>query len=466
MSRCDVPRAALYFVPRLLLNCSHVDADYHASALVRDLATLRGGRPTRRDMPRERSTRGPRARARMTHGVKARLAETLLTERAADFLAGGPATAMKLIATVCQLPGTTPMIAERMALALFEGRPEFVRGDDGLWRLASSAAAAEAPALAVPVIVEAPAPIVSASPSPEPARVPTFDEWRAARQAARAMEPAPRAPRPPNESVPDERAPDERAPDERPAIKYPGRPRVAAPPRAPEPGAGDDLRSLSYAVVDVETTGGNPHTGHRITEIAAVVVKDGRIVDIFETLVNPERSIPPMITAITNITWEMVRDKPPFRAVCDDVVRMLEGHVFVAHNVAFDWRFVSAEVARTSGRELQGRRLCTVRLSRKLLPQLPRRSLDWVARHYGADAAAGDYFAERHGPEYVWRHRAAGDAVATAHCLIRLLDDAAARGCTTWGEVETMLATPAASKRRGRRRLSGMPAPVDKDTTA
>ncbi len=215
------------------------------------------------------------------------------------------------------------------------------------------------------------------------------------------------------------------------------------------------LSSLSFAVVDTETTGGRAYLGDRITEIAIVTVRDGRIQDVYETLVNPERSIPPFITRLTNISWEMVRDKSPFRGVCEDVVRALDGHVFVAHNAGFDWRFVSAEVARASGRELTGRRLCTVRLARRLLPQLRRRSLDWVAGHYGVEIPPG------------MRHRAAGDAVATAHCLIRLLEDARSHGCERWSELERFLATgsSARKKRRGRR-PSAMPQPVGKDTTA
>ena len=213
------------------------------------------------------------------------------------------------------------------------------------------------------------------------------------------------------------------------------------------------LSSLSFAVVDVETTGGRPEGGDRITEIAVVTVRDGAIVDVFETLVNPERSIPPFITRLTNISWEMVRDKSPFRDVCDDVLRALDGHVFVAHNAGFDWRFVSAEVARARGRELTGRRLCTVRLARRLLPHLRSRSLDWVARHYAVEIEPGK------------RHRAAGDALATARCLLRLLDDARSRGCERWSELERLLARPTVRAKR-RRRAPGLPRPVDRDTTA
>ena len=212
------------------------------------------------------------------------------------------------------------------------------------------------------------------------------------------------------------------------------------------------LSELSFAVVDVETTGGQFRFGDRITEIAVVLVRDGRIQDVYETLVNPERSIPPIITRITNINWEMVRDMAPFSGICDRVVEALDGHVFVAHNAGFDWRFVCAEVQRTSGRELAGRRLCTVRLARRLLPQLRFRSLDWVARHYNVEIPAGR------------RHRAGGDAIATAECLIRLLADARSHGCERWSELERFLATGNAAarrkKRRNRRRSAEFSTPV------
>ncbi len=220
----------------------------------------------------------------------------------------------------------------------------------------------------------------------------------------------------------------------------------------PAPGAGGELlRELSYAVVDVETTGGRPDAGDRVTEVAAVIVRGGEIVDVYETLVNPQRPIPPFITQLTNISWAMVKDAPVFPDVCARLCDMLRGHVFVAHNATFDWKFVTAEVARASGSSLDGRRLCTVRLARRLLPQLPRRSLDYVARHYGVEIGA--------------RHRAAGDAIATARVLLRLLDDAADRGVATWQDLDRLLTTPGGSARRSRRR-SGLPAPVDKDTTA
>src|SRR5919112_166285 len=108
---------------------------------------------------------------------------------------------------------------------------------------------------------------------------------------------------------------------------------------------------------------------------------------------------------------------PTFRDIVHDVADALRGHVFVAHNAGFDWRFVTAEITRATGERLDGRQLCTVRLARRLLPQLSRRSLDHVSRFYGVENTA--------------RHRAGGDAVATAKVFLRMLKEARERGCTT-----------------------------------
>ena len=221
-------------------------------------------------------------------------------------------------------------------------------------------------------------------------------------------------------------------------------------PRSYGHSADESLAGLSYVVVDTETTGGRSLLGDRITEFAAVVVKGGEIVELYETLVNPQRSIPPFVTQLTNITWDMVKNAPTFDRIVPDVLRVLEGNVFVAHNATFDWRFVTTEVSRSTGRQLRGRRLCTVKIARKVLPQLSRRSLDYVARYYGVEIRN--------------RHRAAGDALATAKCLLRMMSDLADRGCGTWGELQTLLRAPA--MRRKKRRPSGLPTPVTRDTTA
>ena len=205
------------------------------------------------------------------------------------------------------------------------------------------------------------------------------------------------------------------------------------------------LDTLRYAVVDVETTGGRPQLGDRVTEIAIVTVEGGRVVDEWATLVDPQRPIPPMISAITRITNAMVRGQPRFADVADEVLRRLDGHVFVAHNAPFDWSFVSHEVRQATGHALEGETLCTVRLARKLVPELPRRNLDSVARHYRVALP----------PEV--RHRAGGDARATAHVLLGLLRDAAARDITTWG---ALAAFHTGGTARRRRAASALPQPV------
>lgn len=219
----------------------------------------------------------------------------------------------------------------------------------------------------------------------------------------------------------------------------PGLPDIrTAPALAPA----DRLVALSYAVVDVETTGGSPMMGHRVTEIAAVIVRNGCIVDTYETLVDPERPIPPFITRLTHITPAMVRGKPPFREVAGQIAELLRGRVFVAHNAAFDRRFVWTEAARAGVHLPAHRVLCTVRLARRLTPHLRRRSLDSLAHHFGVTIAQ--------------RHRAMGDAMATAHCLIRLLDDAGTRGLDTWDDIDRLLSARRAAARR-RRRPSALP---------
>jgi DNA polymerase-3 subunit epsilon len=194
------------------------------------------------------------------------------------------------------------------------------------------------------------------------------------------------------------------------------------------------LQDEEWVVVDVETTGGSPAAGHRITEIAAVRVAGGEIRDVYSTLVNPGRRIPRMITALTGITDEMVADAPRFRDVAPRLADALRGGVFVAHNAAFDWRFVRAELALAGGMQIDGRQLCTVRLARKLLPQLPSRSLDGVAAYFGLEIAA--------------RHRAEDDAVATAHVLLRLLDMLADRGIEDWPGIDRLLAGRAPRRKR------------------
>ena len=200
------------------------------------------------------------------------------------------------------------------------------------------------------------------------------------------------------------------APDPRFHRTQDGRWMLATPPAATSP----TLEACRWAVVDVETTGVRAFRGDRIIEIA-VALLDGTVV--FHSLVNPGIPVPQFVAGLTGIAEKDVRHAPPFEAIVDDLLKALEGCVFVAHNARFDWAFVTTEIERATGLLLQGPRVCTVRLARKLLPDLPRRNLDTVSYHFGIEIEG--------------RHRATGDAVAAAKCLRQLLQLAQGNGAAT-----------------------------------
>jgi len=200
---------------------------------------------------------------------------------------------------------------------------------------------------------------------------------------------------------------------------------------------GPALDQVRFAVVDLETTGGPYSAGHRITEIGIVWVEHGQISGEFRTLVNPGRSIPPMISRMTGIRDQMVGTAPYFGEVADEVFRAIEGRVFVAHNVGFDWGFLKGQLAELTGDVPAVRRLCTVRMARRLLPELRRRNLDALADHF--DIPIFD------------RHRAYGDARATARVLIRLLERAHAEGIHDLDALDRYVNRRPRRRRRARR---------------
>mgnify|MGYP001171381386 FL=1 len=205
----------------------------------------------------------------------------------------------------------------------------------------------------------------------------------------------------------------------------------------------EPLRSLEYVVVDVETTGGVEKRGDRVTEFAAICVSGtGEVVEAYPPLVNPERPIPPFITRLTRITDDMVRGAPRFEEIAGEVQRMLRGRIFVAHNVAFDWGFVGHELERATGVGLEGRRLCTVKLARRVVPEVSSRSLGSVSEYCGIDNDA--------------RHRAYGDARATVEVFRRLLDRLEEREVSDWLELQALL-----ESRRARRKRSSLPRSID-----
>lgn len=136
-----------------------------------------------------------------------------------------------------------------------------------------------------------------------------------------------------------------------------------------------------YAVIDIETTGGRANRD-RITEIAIIIDDGNQVIERFQTLLNPERSIPYNITQLTGITDEMVADAPKFYEVAKRIVELTQGAIFVAHNVNFDYSFVREEFARL-GYAFNRKKLCTVRLSRQTFPGQGPYSLGALTRRFG-----------------------------------------------------------------------------------
>lgn len=160
-----------------------------------------------------------------------------------------------------------------------------------------------------------------------------------------------------------------------------------------------------YAIVDIETTGGYA-ASHRITEVA-IYVHDGiQVTDTYHTLINPGRNIPYYITGLTGITTEMVLDAPSFEDVAPEILKRLEGKIFVAHNAHFDYSFLKKEFD-LAGLQWQAKKLCTVRLSRKIIPGLRSYSLGSLSESLGIQITN--------------RHRAGGDASATVKIFDLLL---------------------------------------------
>jgi len=160
-----------------------------------------------------------------------------------------------------------------------------------------------------------------------------------------------------------------------------------------------------YAIVDIETTGGSA-SNSRITEIA-ILWHDGKeVTDRWSSLVNPEMDIPLHITALTGISNEMVEQAPTFEELAPQIFEWLNHKVFIAHNVNFDYSFIKTQLA-ASGFFWDVPKLCTVRLSRKLLPGFNSYSLGKLCTNIGVTITD--------------RHRALGDAEATAQLFSLLL---------------------------------------------
>lgn len=160
-----------------------------------------------------------------------------------------------------------------------------------------------------------------------------------------------------------------------------------------------------YAIVDIETTGGYADK-HRVTEVAIYHHDGVQITNHYHTLINPGRNIPQFITGLTGINYEMIKEAPSFKEVSQEIFDQLKDRVFVAHNAHFDYSFLRKEF-EDAGINWSTKKLCTVRLSRKIIPGLSSYGLGRLAESLGIRIKD--------------RHRAGGDAEATAKIFDLLL---------------------------------------------
>lgn len=189
-----------------------------------------------------------------------------------------------------------------------------------------------------------------------------------------------------------------------------------------------ELSSAGFVVFDLETTGAKTPPC-RVTEIGAYRVQGRTIVDEFHTLVNPEMPIPFFITMLTGISDAMVKDAPKFADVADRFLKFIGDSVLVAHNAGFDMRFLNHEVSRLFDDCRVGNpSICTVQLSRKLLPDVDNHKLKTLAEYFSV--------------ELVNHHRANADALATAKIFINLLSDLESRGVRDLGSARAFSLKP------------------------
>jgi DNA polymerase-3 subunit epsilon len=174
---------------------------------------------------------------------------------------------------------------------------------------------------------------------------------------------------------------------------------------------------LLYAIVDIETTGGYA-AANGIIEIAVLISDGQKVLGQFHSMVNPGYTIPRFIESLTGITNEMIEYERDFRSIADELYELLHDKIFVAHNVNFDYSFVKHHLL-ACGYELNCKKICTIRLGRKIIPGLRGYGLDKICHHLGI--------------EIEQRHRATGDAAATAELLHYLLEN------DTNGDAQTML---------------------------
>ncbi|HOJ17343.1 MAG TPA: exonuclease domain-containing protein [Ignavibacteriaceae bacterium] len=175
------------------------------------------------------------------------------------------------------------------------------------------------------------------------------------------------------------------------------------------------ISDATFSVLDVETTGISPYT-NSIIEIGIVKVKNSKITDTFSTFVNPCRYIPPFITQLTGISNRDVDDAPMWEDIYRHILDFLESTIVTGHNLAFDYGFLRKEFQRVGLDYFKPHQLCTLRLAKRLYPELKSRSLGNLANHLNIKNPSA--------------HRALSDAKTTAFIMVKLLKELSGEGIT------------------------------------
>ena len=192
-----------------------------------------------------------------------------------------------------------------------------------------------------------------------------------------------------------------------------------------------EVEKLSYIVLDLETSGLDP-SSDEIIEIGAIKVENSEIKDIFNKLVKPARQLPAHIIELTGITQEMVNDELPIKPVLEQFDKYIDDITLIAHNADFDISFLRVAFQKYLNKTMPNFILCTLLISRDILPNLDNHKLHTIAKYFGLTVEN--------------RHRAIGDSELTYQVWLKLAEKLKAKNITTKHDLENYMATLTGSK--------------------
>ena len=182
-----------------------------------------------------------------------------------------------------------------------------------------------------------------------------------------------------------------------------------------------DPENLSYVIVDIETTGLDP-VNDEIIEIGAIKVAGKEIKDVFNMLSKPEKKLPPNITDLTGITPEMLENEPPIKPVMAKFADFIGNNILIAHNAEFDISFLRNKMKKWLNKDIENFVICTLIISRDILPNLETHKLPTIGRYFGLETAN--------------RHRAIGDSTLTYEIWLKFLDKLKGKNIATKTDLE------------------------------